>query len=58
MTFAQFNSELSATQQVAAWRFVPPNLTVRVGQSIAATNDGGEVHTFTEVAQFASEIKR
>jgi len=49
MTFAQFNSELSATQQVAAWRFVPPNLTVRVGQSITATNDGGEVHTFTEV---------
>ncbi|HMG96686.1 MAG TPA: hypothetical protein VK565_10315 [Gemmatimonadaceae bacterium] len=56
MTFAQFNSELSATQQVAAWRFVPPNLTVRVGQSITATNDGGEVHTFTEVAQFGGGI--
>src|SRR6266550_1658337 len=28
MTFAQFNSELSATHQVAAWRFVPQNLTV------------------------------
>ena len=56
ITFAQFNGELSATQQVAAWRFVPPNLTVRVGQSITATNDGGEVHTFTEVAQFGGGI--
>jgi len=56
MTFAQFNSELSATHQVAAWRFVPQNLTVRVGQSITATNDGGEVHTFTEVAQFGGGI--
>jgi plastocyanin len=56
VTFAQFNTELSATQQVASWRYVPPNLTVRVGQSITATNDGGEVHTFTEVAQFGGGI--
>jgi len=56
MTFAQFNSELNATQQVAAWRFVPQNLTVRVGQSITATNVGGEMHTFTEVAQFGGGI--
>jgi plastocyanin len=56
MTFAQFNTELNATQQVAAWRFVPQNLIVRVGQSLTATNDGGEVHTFTEVAQFGGGI--
>lgn len=56
MTFAQFNSELNATQRVAAWQFVPPNLTIRVGQSITATNDGGEVHTFTSVAQFGGGI--
>ena len=56
MTFAQFNSELSATGQVAAWRFVPQALTVRVGQSITATNNGGEMHTFTEVAQFGGGI--
>jgi plastocyanin len=56
MTFAQFNAELNATQQVAAWRFVPQNLAVRVGQSITATNVGGEVHTFTQVAQFGGGI--
>jgi plastocyanin len=56
MTLAQFNSELSATHRVAAWQFVPQNLTVRVGQSITATNDGGEAHTFTEVAQFGGGI--
>jgi plastocyanin len=55
-TLSQFNTELNSTQRVAAWRFVPPNLTIRVGQSIAARNDGGETHTFTEVAQFGGGI--
>lgn len=56
MTFSQFNAELNSTHQVAAWQFLPTNLTIRIGQSIAATNDGGEVHTFTEVAQFGGGI--
>jgi len=56
MTFSQFNAELNSTHQVAAWQFVPANLTIRIGQSIVATNDGGEVHTFTEVAQFGGGI--
>ena len=56
MTFAQFNSELSATQQVAAWRYVPSALTIHVGQAITAMNDGGEVHTFTEVKSFGGGI--
>ncbi|HJP84905.1 MAG TPA: hypothetical protein VJ852_02895 [Gemmatimonadaceae bacterium] len=56
ITFAQFNNELSATQQVAAWRYVPSTLTIHVGQAITAMNVGGEVHTFTEVAQFGGGI--
>lgn len=56
MTFSAFNSELSATHQVAAWRFVPSALSLRVGQSITATNDGGEKHTFTEVKAFGGGI--
>lgn len=56
MTFAQFNSELNATHQVAAWRFVPNAFTIKVGQSITATNDGGEQHTFTEVKAFGGGI--
>jgi|ERR1051325_7353934 len=56
VTFAQFNSELGSTHQVAAWRFVPNAISIRVGQAITAMNDGGEVHTFTEVAQFGGGI--
>src|SRR3954470_6004675 len=55
-TLAQFNTELNATHQVAAWRFLPNNLTIRVGQRLTETNNGGEVHTFTEVAQFGGGI--
>jgi plastocyanin len=55
-TLAQFNSELNANHQVAAWRFVPNNLTIRVGQRLTETNIGGEVHTFTEVAHYGGGI--
>lgn len=55
-TFSAFNNELNTTQQVAAWRFVPAAFTIRVGQSITATNDGGEKHTFTEVKAFGGGI--
>jgi len=56
VTLAAFNSELNATGRVAAWQFVPTSLTIHVGQSIAALNNGGEMHTFTEVAQFGGGI--
>ena len=56
VTFAQFNSELSASHSVAAWMFAPSTLTARVGQSIVITNTGGETHTFTEVEQFGGGI--
>lgn len=56
MTFSAFNNELNATHQVAAWRFVPSAFMLKVGQSITATNDGGEKHTFTEVKAFGGGI--
>jgi len=56
MTFTAFNNELNSTHQVAAWRFVPSAFTIKVGQSITATNDGGEKHTFTEVKAFGGGI--
>ena len=56
ITLSQFNAELNATHRVAAWQFVPNNLSISIGQSIAAMNDGGEVHTFTEVAHFGGGI--
>lgn len=55
-TLSQFNAELSATKQVAAWRFVPTALTVRAGDMISAYNAGGEIHTFTRVAQYGGGV--
>ena len=56
MTLTQFNAELNATQKVAAWTFVPNAFTIRMGQAISATNNGGEKHTFTEVKAFGGGI--
>ena len=56
VTFSAFNAELNSTQQVAAWRFVPSEIEVEVGDEITATNNGGELHTFTEVEEFGGGI--
>jgi hypothetical protein len=55
-TLTPFNNELTANHSVAAWRFVPANFTIHVGGTITAMNDGGEVHTFTEVDHFGGGI--
>ena len=39
-----------------AWRFGPPQFTLRPGQTIVATNTGGETHSFTEVVDFGAGI--
>ena len=56
MTFDRFMNELTTTQRVSAWQFVPPLFTMRVGQSITVQNQGGEVHTFTRVSQFGGGV--
>ena len=56
VTLTAFNNELNATHQVASWQFVPSSFTIRVGQAITVTNNGGEKHTFTEVANFGGGI--
>ena len=35
-----------------AWQFAPGYVSVRAGQTVRATNAGGEFHTFTEVTAF------
>lgn len=54
--FAEFIAELTATQNARAWRFAPSWLEAGVGSSIVARNLGGEVHTFTKVAQYGGGI--
>jgi plastocyanin len=35
-----------------AWEFEPSYIKIKLGQRVKVTNEGGEVHTFTEVAAF------
>jgi hypothetical protein len=56
MTFDRFIAQLSRLTFVGPWRFSPQNSNVAVGQEFVALNKGGEVHTFTEVAEFGGGI--
>jgi hypothetical protein len=51
-TFDEFIEELAATQDVHKWRNQPSNMQINVGRSTLVENRGGEVHTFTPVAEF------
>jgi hypothetical protein len=51
-TFDEFIAELGETQDAKAWRNQPTNMNVNVGKTTTIENRGGEVHTFTRVAQF------
>ena len=52
VTFNQFVAEFLATGQVEDWEFDPDHDHVNSGKAIRAENEGGETHTFTEVAAF------
>ena len=51
-TFDEFIAELEATQDVHTWRNQPSNMLLNVGRPTLIENVGGEVHTFTPVAEF------
>jgi plastocyanin len=57
VNFAEFNAELSWPFSVAvvghqAWRNDPSYLKIESGRTVRVRNEGGRMHTFTEVAQF------
>lgn len=54
--FENFISLLGRHQTVGSWHFAPATINARVGQTLLAFNQGGEVHTFTEVAEFGGGI--
>ena len=56
MTFDQFNSTLSRLGFVGPWHFAPNTANVQADTTLLAINQGGETHTFTEVAQFGGGI--
>lgn len=51
-TFDEFIAELEETQDAHAWRNQPDAAKLKVGRSTIIENVGGEVHTFTPVANF------
>jgi plastocyanin len=50
--FDTFVAEVTKTQQAGAWHFAPGVVRMRDGEALQARNNGGETHTFTQVAQF------
>jgi hypothetical protein len=56
VTFDQFIAQLTRFGFIGPWRFAPVVAHVHVGETFAATNIGGEVHTFTRVANFGGGI--
>jgi hypothetical protein len=54
--FDLFLELLGRHGSVGAWHFAPSQLTMHEGGHFVAVNNGGEVHTFTEVDQFAGGI--
>ena len=56
VTLQNFLSEVGAHGSAGAWHFAPSTVNAFVGQTLLATNRGGEAHTFTEVEHFGGGI--
>jgi plastocyanin len=54
--FDAFIGQLTANQNAPAWRNAPSNMTATFGETLVATNRGGEFHSFTKVASFGGGI--
>jgi hypothetical protein len=50
--FQNFLDQLSNHHSVGAWHMAPGQAKIQLGDALEALNQGGEVHTFTEVANF------
>jgi hypothetical protein len=51
-TFDEFIAELAATQDAHKWKNQPSAMQLNTGRPTLIENRGGEVHTFTPVANF------
>src|SRR5688572_6343881 len=57
VTFAEFNAEMNSPLAASvvghqAWRNDPSYAEIKAGKAIRVRNEGGRIHTFTEVAMF------
>ena len=51
-TFSDLVSKAAAGTPDPGWDFEPDKLTIKKGTPLIVVDQGGELHTFTEVAQF------
>ncbi len=57
VTFDKFARRLNPTDGGHnAWRFSRSDLVLRAGQQLTLINNGGEVHSFTEVVDFGAGV--
>jgi hypothetical protein len=56
VSFEQLIAQLQAHQSAGAWHNSPSIMDARVGLTLDAVNNGGEVHTFTKVAHFGGGV--
>ena len=56
VTFDNFLTLLGRHQEIGSWHNAPGVMNVQVGQTLVAVNQGGEVHTFTQVEEFGGGI--
>jgi hypothetical protein len=56
VNFLEFVAELTAHHEAGAWHFGPSQTDAFLGDTMVATNKGGEVHTFTRVAAFGGGL--
>jgi hypothetical protein len=56
LRFELFIAEVTRKHSAGAWHFTPGQAHLDVGDELVARNDGGEVHTFTEVDEFGGGI--
>jgi plastocyanin len=54
--FSEFVALLTAHQSAGAWHNAPAQTDAWLGDGLVAVNNGGEVHTFTRVAEFGGGI--
>jgi hypothetical protein len=51
-TFDELVAELTERREAGGWSFSARRLEIRQGRGLRAVNEGGEVHSFTEVQRF------
>jgi plastocyanin len=56
VNFSEFLAQLTAHQSAGAWRNSPSQTDATLGDALTAVNNGGEVHTFTRVANFGGGV--